>query len=100
MTLRSAARFWTAPVLWRFGLGSRGGSKAPEDWRTPRRWRADAGSWAQSANFRLVEFSPHAPLPLGEGWSEGECHLASKVRRWLRANLGQRQISFDTWLAT
>src|SRR5204863_3171157 len=30
--------FGDAPVLWRFGYG--GGPKAPEDWRTPRRYRA------------------------------------------------------------
>jgi len=30
-----------APVFWRFGNG--GGPKAPEDWRTPRRYRAIRG---------------------------------------------------------
>src|SRR5437016_1461109 len=30
-----------APVFWRFGNG--GGAKAPEDWRTPRRYRAIHG---------------------------------------------------------
>ncbi len=48
MNLRRAARFWTAPVLWRFSLRGRARSKAPEDWRSPRRSRAGGGSWPQS----------------------------------------------------
>ena len=78
--IRQSGRTWTgvsllvdlqgsgfeAPVRWPFGLGNRGGSKAPEDWRTPRRWRADADPGTQRANFRLREFSPR-PSPHGRG---------------------------------
>src|SRR5688572_6911640 len=36
-----AARFWSAPVLWRFwSVGAIGSPhKAPEHWRSPGRWR-------------------------------------------------------------
>jgi len=49
LTTRAAARFWTAPVLWRFGTGQRQ-SKAAEDGRTPRRCRAPSsvGPWLPS----------------------------------------------------
>ena len=55
MNLRRSARLWTALPTRRerFGLGSRGGSKAPEDWRAPRRWRADVVSGVQCAIFSL-----------------------------------------------
>src|SRR5439155_9408495 len=40
-TCRRTARFWSAPVLWRFQLWS-AGAKATEDCRSPRRSRASA----------------------------------------------------------
>ena len=36
-------RFWTAPVLWRFL--NRLCATAPEDWRSPKRWRDQLGSY-------------------------------------------------------
>src|SRR6266498_1361343 len=41
MNRPKAARFWTAPVLWRFSIWS-GDAKAAEDCRTPRRYRGGA----------------------------------------------------------
>jgi len=41
-------------------------AKAPEDWRTPRRWRADADPSVQCARFFFGEFSPQ-PSPAGRG---------------------------------
>ncbi len=46
-------------LAWAAGVGP----KAPEDWRSPRRSRADAGSWAQSANFRSAAPSPRPSPP-------------------------------------
>src|SRR6266496_4389316 len=58
-----SARFWTAPVLWRFGRGcemddgrsvysgsARSGGKAVEDYRSPRRF-ATTGAFGKSARF-------------------------------------------------
>jgi len=79
MNRRRAARFWTAPALWRFGLGRRRESKAPEDWRSPRRSRVQGGSspriastfWGfflrlnRSAGLRPGAIRPIVPPP---GW--------------------------------
>src|SRR5688572_31166692 len=49
---RSSARFWSAPAPRRFGNG--GERKAPEDWRTPRRYRAIrrfTAGWFKDAPF-------------------------------------------------
>ena len=58
-----SARFWSAPVLWRFDRAVRNGPaarwfrspvrwpKAVEDYRTPKRWRDDSSTGADSARF-------------------------------------------------
>ena len=51
-------RFWTAPVLWRFL--NRLSATAPEDWRSPKRWRdqlGSYGSWFQCMRKRETPLS-------------------------------------------
>ena len=63
MNLRRAARFWSAPPTCRgrFGAGSRGGSKAPEDWRRPKPRGPSVGSWGartSGGRTRIGAMSP------------------------------------------
>jgi hypothetical protein len=52
LELKSAARFWTAAALCRFETCDNH-PKAPEDWRSPRRYRACGSRWKIGA--RLIK---------------------------------------------
>src|SRR5262249_16072322 len=87
---RFAARFWSAPVLWRFGLPTFL-SKAPEDWRTPRRSRvleAASNSWSQclpphftSMALLLAAVLLASPAAVG---SSANVRELSKPDRWFQ----------------
>jgi len=94
MSRRRSARFWSAPVLWRFGERARAVSrvcdlssgwvaqaKAAEDCRTPRCWRAQAGSWPQGAS-RLWErrLPMNLPLERGQPCPREATHTHSRTR--------------------